>query len=381
MKYDFSRLRDYQDSLLPMLNIPGNTLIISKSNEEIYRYTTGFDDIDAGTPLTDDVYYNVYSISKVTTAVAAAQLLERGEICLSEPLYAYIPEYRDMYIREKTDEGERLVKAKNPITLRQLMTMTAGFDYNLESPSIKAVAEKSGGACPTLDVVRAIAKEPLLFEPGTHYSYSLGLDIMGGVIEVVTGMRLRDYVRENIFQPLGMTRTFYHPTKEINMKLAAQYERGNDGSVRHVDSTCRHRLGEEFDGGGAGLVSVADDQLLLAEALAGMGVGRSGERILSPAAVDLMRTNMLDPVQLAEFRSAPHFYGYGYGMGVRTNMTRAYGNLSPVGEFGWDGAKGALLLADPANDVAFFYVEHVGGSQMVVHNRLRNLIYAALGTP
>ena len=380
---NFQPLKDFMDNYIPMLGVPGTDIVIYKDHEEIFRYQSGFDSITEGTPVRPDALYYMYSCTKVATCVAATQLIERGEILASDPVYAYLPEYADIKVRHVRPDGRVEIKsAKNVLKIEHLLTMTAGLDYNLQRPGILRAIERTGGRAPTLDIVRALAEDPFDFEPGTKYQYSLCLDVIGGLVELVSGMSLGDYFKENIFEPLGMDETSFNLTEDRLARLATQYQfNALTGEREELPKTYNPFVfGTEYHSGGAGLISSVKDQILLADALANDGVGKNGNRILSKAGVELMSANHLSPSCLEDFRNIGQVKGYGYGYGVRTNMDPAYGgNLSPVGEFGWDGARGSYLSCDPKNRVAFFYAEHMGGLHPVILPRLRNVVYSCLG--
>ena len=380
---NFQPLKDFMDNYIPMLGVPGTDIVIYKDHEEIFRYQSGFDSITEGTPVRPDALYYMYSCTKVATCVAATQLIERGEILASDPVYAYLPEYADIKVRHVRPDGRVEIKsAKNVLKIEHLLTMTGGLDYNLQRPGILRTIERTGGKAPTLEIVKALAEDPFDFEPGTKYQYSLCLDVIGGLVELVSGMSLGDYFKENIFEPLGMDETSFNLTEDRLARLATQYQfNALTGEREELPKTYNPFVfGTEYHSGGAGLISSVKDQILLADALANDGVGKNGNRILSKAGVELMSANHLSPSCLEDFRNIGQVKGYGYGYGVRTNMDPAYGgNLSPVGEFGWDGARGSYFSCDPKNRVAFFYAEHMGGLHPVILPRLRNVVYSCLG--
>ena len=381
---NFQPLIDFLDNYIPALGIPGCDLSIYKDHEQIFRRTVGYDSIAEETPLRPNAIYNLYSCTKVATCVSAMQLIERGEILATDPVYAYIPEYRDMTVKYIREDGSVDIRpASAPILIKHLFSMTAGFNYDIDVPSIKNVTAMKNGRPKTLDVIRALASEPLDFEPGAEYQYSLCHDVLGGVIEVVSGMRLGDYMEKNIFAPLGMKDTSFGCPPDKQDRIAAQYtyDRTSRRPVEVSKTENRYRIsvGDEYQSGGAGLVSTVDDYILLADALANLGVGKNGSRILSSRSVELMRKNQLNEHQLATFGQKAHLVGYGYGMGVRTNLSsEKLGNLAPIGEFGWDGAKSAYLSADPENRLAVYYAQHMEGFHGVLHPRLRNVIYSCL---
>ena len=382
---NFQPLKDFMDGYIPMLGVPGTDIIIYKDHEEVFRYQSGYDDIEKGTPVRPDALYYMYSCTKVATSVAATQLIERGEILASDPIYAYFPEFANIRVRHVNSDGRVEIKpAKNVLKIEHLLTMTGGLDYNLNRPGIKRVIERTGGKAPTLDVVRALAEDPFDFEPGTRYQYSLCLDVIGGLIELVSGMPLGDYFKENIFEPLGMDETSFDINEDKLSRLATQYQFNPLTGVREVLPKTRNDFifGTKYQSGGAGLISSVKDQILFADALTNYGVGKNGNRILSKAGVELMSANHLPSEIINDFVKGTigQAIGYGYGYGVRTNLYPAMGgNLSPVGEFGWDGARGSYFSCDPKNKIAFFYAEHMGGLHSVILPRLRNLVYSCLG--
>ncbi len=294
---NFQPLKDFLDYYLPMLGIPGSDTVIYRDHQEIFRYQSGFDSLRFRTPVRPNALYNMYSITKVSTCVAATQLIERGEILATDPVYAYFPEFKDITVKHpRPDGGFDILPAKNTMLIKHLLTMTGGLNYDLNRPAIQAAKVASGGRCPTLDMVRAMAKDPLDFEPGERFQYSLCLDVIGGLVELVSGMSLGQYMQENIFDPLGMTQTGFAMTDERRAMLATQYEYDtlNKRAVEIPVDQCIYRFGPDYESGGAGLISSVDDQILLADALANGGIGKTGNRILSSFGVRVMSANQLD---------------------------------------------------------------------------------------
>ncbi|MBQ8588042.1 MAG: serine hydrolase, partial [Clostridia bacterium] len=319
-----------------------------------------------------------------------------GKFLVTDPLYEYIPEFKDMYVR---DENGNVKKVEKDIKILNLFNMTAGFTYDVEAPWVEKAKKHTDGKLYTSQAMRFIAEEPLAFEPGERFLYSLCHDVLGAFVEIVSGKKFRDYVKENIFDPLGMNDSAYHLTDEIRSNMAAQYrfvptgaeEKFNiveaqksgdakDGCFVDVGLNRGSNLqGPEFDAGGSGIISTADDYMKLIAALANMGTGLNGEQILSKNTVELLRTNTLTENQLKTF-DWRQLIGYGYGMGVRTMMDRAKaGSLSNVGEFGWGGAAGATVLADPSIRLAAVYLKHTLNPREAYYMpRLRNAIYSCL---
>ncbi len=361
--------------------IPGADCAIYHKNKPVFRYSAGYADVKSKKPITPDNLYYLYSTTKVITCTAALQLFEKGKFLMTDPVWEYLPEFKEMYIQKTAENGvAELVKAGKSIEIRDLFTMSAGLTYDLNTPSIKAVKKKTDNKCPTRDIVKAIAKDPLMFEPGTHWNYSLCHDVLGGLIEVVSGKKLSEYLDENIFKPLEMKDTGFYLTDEKKQRIATQYSFDDEKNIAAaIPWTNEYKFGSEYESAGAGLISSVDDYIKFANTLCNKGKSPNGERILAKRTVDLMRTNHLDETSLKDFNWI-QFRGYGYGLGVRTMIDKAKGgSLGPVGEFGWGGAAGAYLLIDPENEVALFYIQHMLNNQEpYVQPRIRNIVYSSL---
>ena len=195
---DFTNLKNFLDYMAAK-HTPGNAVEVFVDGKQVFRYACGFSDLESGTPMSGDEMFNIYSCSKITTVTAGLQLLERGKFLLGDPLYEYIPEFKDMYI--KTPEGN-LMKAQNPITIGDLFTMTAGFSYNFDTEGFKKARELTNGKMDTVETIRCIASDPICFEPGTHWQYSICHDVLAALVSVISGQNFRDYVKDNIFEPL-----------------------------------------------------------------------------------------------------------------------------------------------------------------------------------
>lgn len=377
---DFRRLNEFLDSLLER-GVPGWDMMIRQGGQTIYRRMNGFADREAGRRMQGDELYYVYSASKVVTAVAALTLYEQGKFLMTDPVSAYIPAFGNMKVKEiRPDDLEVLHPAVNPITMRDLFTMTSGLNYDLKHPAVLDVIHSTQGKAPTLAVAEAIAKRPLYFESGTRFMYGLSHDVLAAVVEVISGKRFSEYVREHIFEPCGMKDSCYHLDEEKKTRMARQYLFDDAlGKAVPTDNSNEYVFGSEYDSGGAGMITSLEDYMRFAEMLTRRGVTEDGCRILSGRTVDLMRTNHLGPAPLKDFDWV-QFKGYGYGLGVRTMLDRtACGSAGPVGEFGWSGAAGAWMLIDPENQLTAYYAQHMLNSQEpYTHPRLRNLIYACV---
>ena len=372
---DFTKLDKFIDDM-PKRGIPMCDLAVSYKGEVVYRHSSGHSDAALTKPTSKDDIYWIFSNTKVMTCIAAMRLVEEGKIALDDKLSKYIPEFERMFV--KNQDGS-ISPAKNDITLLHLFTMTAGLDYNLSSASVKAAREAGGS---TLDVVRAMAKMPLWFEPGTHYRYSLCHDVLAAVVEVASGMRFSDYAQKYIFDPLGMKDTGFRPTEEQKARMSAMYTY-HGGVNKAISAECNnvYALTADYDSGGAGLFSTVDDYLKLMTAIALGGTTKDGYHLLSRETVALMEKNYLCDDARKDF-STTRNAGYGWGLCGRVHVDPTVSlSRSSVGEFGWDGAAGALNMMDPEKQVGLYMGTQVKGCNYIyhrIHPEIINMVYEAL---
>ena len=337
----FDKLSKMLDSFIEM-GIPGYDIIVKQHGETVFRRMDGFSDRDAGIRMRGDELYYVYSCSKVLTCTAAMQLYEKGLFKLDDELWHYLPEYKDMMVR--TEDGT-IVPAKHRITIRNLFTMTAGMNYDRDSNAIRRARERTNGRCPTREVIREIAQEPLEYEPGTKWQYSLAHDVIVALVEVVTGMKFNDYITKSIFEPLGMKNSSYILTPELEKRIAPLYAYDAETKRFNVFHGNFYIFGPEYASGGAGCITTVEDYSIFLEAL------RTADSIIGRKTLELMTTDMLDDV------NRPYYWNQdrGYGLGVRC-PNFAFG---PRTDFGWGGAAGAWLAVDWPHDYTAFYTQHV----------------------
>ncbi len=380
---NFTYLKNVMDDITSW-RIPGCDIVVMKDNEVVFRYQAGYRDIENHIPVSPDDLYYLFSASKPITGAAAVLLAEEGKIKFDDEVGKYISSFNDIKVRRKNEDGTFTeTPAKRPVKIIDLLTMTSGLDYNLEKTSILEVREKTSGRCPTVETVEAIGKDGLIFEPGERFNYSLSLDVMGAVIEVASGEKFGDYLKNRFFEPLGMDRTTFNLTDDVKLHIAPLYIFDNDKqqAVIRKDGNC-YILGSEFESGGAGLVSSVGDYIKFTNMLTNLGLSDSGKRIMSEDAVNFMRTNKLSENQMKDFwKGWKYLSGFGYGCGVRTALKPdlVQGHFS-FGEFGWCGAAGAMVIADPANKLSVFYSQHMLNSfEWIVHPKLRETIYKSAG--
>lgn len=368
-RMDFSELTELLDSLGGRFGVPAFDCLLAVDGEMVYRHAS---------PGTDpDCLYWLYSATKLVTCAGAMLLMERGQLSPDDPVSRYLPEYAALRVRR---EDGTVVPARTTLTVRHLMTMTGGLDYDLGRPALRRVLARPEGERTTRAVAAALAEDPLNFEPGTRFRYSFCHDVLGAVMEAVSGERLSEFLRENILLPLGIEGAAFHPTAAQRARLAPQYMGGAEGETPvPMDGENEWRFGPLYDAGGAGLACPAADYITFLAAMSRGGLGVNGRRILSRERVAAMASPQLAGQPLRDFWVRnPAMEPYNYGLGVRV-LTDDKNVPWPAGEFGWDGAAGAYALVDPARHIALFYVQHVYGSRLFIYEKMHPLIRDAAG--
>lgn len=383
---NFEYMKNFMNSLTEWI-IPGNSVVIYKDGKKVFEYSSGYSDLEKKIKKTGEEQLYIYSCSKVATVTAALQLYEQGKFLLSDPLYEYLPEFKKMYVKD----GDRIKAAENPITIRDLFTMTAGLSYATNTPAFEKARKLTDGKMDTRTVIKCLAEEPLLFEPGARWNYSLCHDVLAVLAEVVSVMGFSEYMKKHIFEPLDMNNSYYHAPNDVIISPQYIYEIQDTKNIvelqqkEHTTGVVKRAygnelvFGENYDSGGAGIITTVDDYAKFAAALANSGTGLNNNRILSSATVKLMKTNQLNEAQ-RKTMNWRRLRGYGYGLGVRTLIDKAEsGSNSSIGEIGWGGAAGATIIADTEEKVALFYAHHMLNPQEEYYQpRLRNVLYSCL---
>ena len=390
---DFTPLKNFMDHLTAW-RIPGNSVSVCIDNEEVFSYQSGYENVEEKREMSPDVLFNIFSCSKPLTAAAALQLYEKGLLGLDVPLYDFIPEYKDILVK---DENGQEKKCDTPITIRHLLTMTSGIIFDITSPAFEKAKKITSGKMNTLSVIKCMADCGVSFIPGTRWEYGYSLDVLAAVVEVVSGKRFRDYVQENIFLPLEMHESYYHNddvldrvatmyrydnTKEENLvNLQASTDNAKDGTLVNAGKSVFLVFGSEYDSGSGGITTSVSDFSKFASAMASGGTGKNGERILSEETIQLMGQNQLSDKLFDDFRRRwPYHVGYSYGLGAKTRIAKPEnGSLWNAGEFGWGGAAGSTILCDPKIRLSMFYTHHMLNPQEAYYQpRLRDALYASL---
>mgnify|MGYP005766063659 CR=1 FL=1 len=391
---DFERLTAYIDSLKEEYGIPAADCKITKDHKVVYRHMMGCSDYENKTPLNEETIFRFFSATKVVTMTAVMQQIERGKLRLYDEVRQYLPEYNMMKVADTFNftfplkwptSSDPCHYAHNAIRIIDLMTMTAGLSYDTDSKEEKEIREKSNNQASTREVVAELAKMPLVYEPGTRYSYGLCHDVLAAVVEVVSGQKYSEYLKENIFDPLGIKDLYFHWDRDpkLNERVCALYQGvfGTDDIIPDTgEMTSGFKITANYESGGAGLAGTVDAYSILIDALCNGGVGANGARILSEESVKMFSVPYTTGQMSRDF-AVTGKVGYEYGLGVRVLMDDR-DSRSPVGEFGWDGAAGAYVLVDPVNHISIFYTQHIAGYPRVyseIHPRIRDIAYECMG--
>ena len=370
--------------------VPGCGCIVMQDGETLYEGYKGLMDVEGGRKTDEETLYRLFSMTKVIVCAGALILFERGKFALNDPYSDYFPEYGDTQVAELLGSGSWKIRpAKRPIRVKDAFNMACGLPYPSalsDHPTDKGMNEaraklekEKDGKVTLQDDVRAMGSVPIRFDPGEHWLYGFGHEMVAALIETCSGMTVGEFLKKEIFDPLGMTHTAYRFREGEREKMAVLYRIGEDGSYEPMQGRmdARHEPDAVYEGGGAGLFSNLRDYAVFTQMLANGGVWK-GTRILGRNTIDLFRTNMLNPVQLSEFRNT-YLDGYGYGLGVRTMMDIGGVSNSTPGEFGWTGAAGTWTSIDPQNRFSVVYMHNTFPNHEEYHHmRVRAAAYGLL---
>lgn len=368
----------------------GVSLLVIHKGKEVYGKEFGTADEARQIPMTRDVIFRCYSMTKPITSAAVMTLAEQGRLNLMDPVSLYLPGFKD----QKVLVDGKLVPVEREVMLLDLMNMTAGVTYPDASFPAGEYMQKmidtyyenieKGNPTSTYDLANLIGQQPLKFQPGQEWCYSFCADVLGAVIEVITGKSYGEYLKETIFEPLGMTDTdFYVPESKQNRfmenyQYMPETDRLEPCTWQHLGLSYMHKKKPAFESGGAGLVSTIDDYAKFTQMMLHGGVYQN-TRILSRKSIEYMTCNHLSEEQRKTL-DWEALRGYGYGCLMRQMIdVPGSGGLGSVGEFGWDGWLGSYVAMDPAEDLTIIYViQKCGGNGYRDVQVLRNIIYSAL---
>ena len=367
--------------------LPGAVIAVVRKGKLVYYEAFGFRDKKAGVAMTKDTIFNIASMTKPMVALAALQLQERGKLLIDDPLSKYFPKYAQMEVAELNASGDTItgkVPAKQPITLRHLMMHTSGLVYGGRGNTAvhKLYPGGSGIAGSTMDgaeFMDDLAKLPLLNQPGAVWDYGFGLDLLGQVVEKVSGQTLGRYFQESILKPLGMNDTSFFIPPEKAARYAKALDRDPDtGLAQNLAPVLTQPL--KFECGGGCLSSTVNDYMRFALAL--LNKGAYGEtRILGRKTAEYMLTNQMGPEVknlIANADPTRSDYGFGLGLAVRTETGRGK-LMGSAGDFNWPGASGTNWWADPKEELAVVFMAHSPGPIRWHYRQVINaLVYQAM---
>ncbi|MBX7492025.1 beta-lactamase family protein [Qipengyuania sp. 1NDW9] len=371
--------------------VAGASALVWKDGEERCFDAAGLADRELDRPFERDTLVQFFSMTKPVTGVALMTLWEEGKFGLDDPLYWHLPGYENVEVlRGEADDGTAITSPpRRPITIRDILRHTAGFTYGADGNPTNAADRIFEDLQPldadkTLaDFSQAMAQVPLLYEPGTQWNYSAGVDVQARLVEVLSGKDFTDYVQETVLGPLGMADTRWARSEEDLSRLARIYTVEGDGSFTALPRDLwleANFMDKPMTMGGSGLVGTVDDYLRFARML--LGEGALGDvRILEPATVRLMASDHLDPAITPDKRSwlvGKGSGGFGFDFFVRTGPPEnPEENRGSVGEFFWDGWPSMLFWVDPRQDMAVIFATQKLPFDNSLHHDLRDAVYGA----
>lgn len=362
---------------------------VARNGEVDYCNAFGYADPETKRKMQTNSIFELCSTTKPIVMTAAMTLFEQGKFLLQDRLSDYLPAYRNMKKFVRTDHGWEIEDLKHPILVEHAFNMAMGLPYAFFSSDIPSaiemskvkqkLTEKYGGPdrWDILEEVNEMANVPVMFEPGTDWMYGYGHELVSALIKVVSGMEVSDYLKRDIFEPLGMEDTGYRIAKEKRDRLVPLFVKNGETWTREPSMFGSHDETMKLECGGVGLVSTVEDYLKFAAMMANGGTYH-GEKIISRKTIDLMRTERLTPYQHTHFDNS-YNAGYGYGLGVRTMLHPEKTSNVSIGEFGWTGMMGTYVSIDPKENIAFVHMHQMlPNDEEYIHHRARNAAYSSL---
>ena len=365
--------------------LPGAVVSITRRGQIVHESAVGFRDMESGEALASDDIFRIASQTKAIVSVGVLMLQERGLLLIGDPLSKYLPEYAETTVAVPGDEGYEVVAAERQITIRHLLTHTAGIGYGWGvAAEVWDKADIQGWYFghreePIRETVRQMAALPMDAHPGTEYVYGYSTDILGALIEVVSGQPLDAFLQENLFDPLEMNDTHFYLPEEKRDRLAVVYSLSEEGLERAPEESDMVAQGGYVDGprasfsGGAGLLSTARDYGRFMQMMLNGGQ-LNGQRILAPSTVRLMTANHLDRIEYTWSRGV----GFGLGFMVMEDLG-AFGGPGSPGEYGWGGAYHSTYWADPEEElVVIYFTQVIPATGLDDHGKLRAMVYGSI---
>jgi CubicO group peptidase (beta-lactamase class C family) len=359
----------------------GIATLVARNGRVVDLYSYGRASLEPDQPMRQDTIFRIYSMSKIVTSVAALILLEEARFKLDDPVGSYLPELAKMKVwTGGTKEKPLLADAQKPITIEHLLTHSSGLIYGFGNAPLDQLYKdaKVEESASLADFVTRVSKLPLAHEPGERWSYGLSTDVVGALVEKVSGQSLGAFFEERIFKPLRMTDTGFSVPEAKRSRLATIYEKGEDGKLKPAKPgfAVRPDAGPKLEAGGAGLFSTPGDYARFMQMLLNGGE-LEGARLLSRKTVELMTANHLAHMARPTVSGNDHD-GFGLGGSVRIDLAR--GPLpGSVGEFGWSGAATTRARMDPKEKLlALFFSQHFPNDEHGLYWRLVTLVYSAI---
>jgi CubicO group peptidase (beta-lactamase class C family) len=374
--------------------LPGMTVAVMRKGELAFAETYGKADVERNKPMRPDTIVRIYSMTKPLTSTAIMMLYEEGRFQLDDPISKFIPGFRDQRVYAGGSRGKiESVPAERDICFRDLLSHTSGLTYGfMESNPVDALYRAKGadgvdyGTAETSlrEVTEKLATFPLIAQPGKAWNYSVSTDVLGCLVEVISGMPFEKFLLEKVLKPLGMTDTDFHVPAAKHDRFAANYNAGPGGKLVLLDDPAKSRYlaPRKVASGGGGLVSTASDYLRFAKFMLNKGE-LDGVRLLGRKTVELMTTNHLkgDMGDMGAPRfSESSYLGIGFGLGFSVMIDPAKAQiLGSPGEYAWGGAASTAFWCDPAEDMAVVLLTQLmPSSTYPVRRELRVLSYQAI---
>ena len=378
------RLTDVFQDEIDRKRLPGAVVLMSRHGKIGLFESLGFQRADDATPMTLDSLFRIYSMTKPVVSVAVMMLMEQGKLLLGDPIAKYLPEFAGQQVLlTAPDGGTQLNPVKSGATVQDLLRHTAGLTYEflgnspLQKQYIQARIRTDLRDRTNEEFSPVLAGLPLLAEPGTVWEYSRGTDVLGRLVEVLSGKTLGSFLRENILEPLGMVDTGFSVPAEQHGRIAEPFARDPDGAPQMRVFDVRNPVA--FESGGGGLVSTAMDYARFLQFMLNRGE-LNGLRLLGPRTVDFMTSDHLGniPVNAGGSRTLlPPGYGFGLGFAVR----KASGVAAVPGSVGlyyWGGLAGTTFFVDPAEDLFAMLMIQAPNQREYYRHLFRNMVYSAL---
>ncbi len=381
-----ARINAVMDAYVAAEKLAGVVTLVARRGQVVHFHQCGMAVRETGVPMREDTIFRIFSMTKPITSVAVLMLLEEGRLRLADPIAAYLPAFKDVKVLDTSiDSGVRYVAPVRPPTIRDLLTHTAGLSYGFDEgvyvdqlyqQHLWATMEREPTTVSLEWFVATTAKLPLASHPGAKFRYSVATDVLGGIVQVVSGQPFDQFLRERIFFPLGMGDTAFHVPADKLSRFAATYGPGEQGELKLVDGVETSRFAHPalYPSGGGGLVATTGDYLRFAQMLLNKGE-LDGVRLLGRKTVELMTANHLPP---GVHRFDDPAAGFGLGVSVLTDLGQS-ATLGSVGNYGWGGAANTNFWVDPQEElIGLLMLQYMPSDTYPVAVDFRNQVYQAL---